>query len=210
MKNIISTIIKTFCTLLLLSIITQVNANANLVVTDSVSISGKVMYVTGEPMEGVELTLSFGGMSTTIVTDAAGNYLLENIPIGSGVSIDIHKDADLTTGLSMLDMLHLRDWLLQINNDFHPYNILAMDMNNSGALTTYDLVLISKLILGIETTNGGWRFISAYTQFPNPSNPWSAAFPSPIPPGAIQTDLTNIDFVGYKLGDMDQSVDPNE
>ncbi len=210
MKNIISAIIKTACTLLLLFVLTEVEAKTNMLLTDSVSISGKLMYVTGEPMEGVEITYSVDGILTTILSDAQGNYLLENIPTGSLVSIVIYKDADPANGLSIADMFMLHDWILQINNDFYPHNLLAMDMNGSGSLTTLDLVLISKLLLGIDTSIGGWRFISAYTQFPDPSNPWmSAVFPN-IPSNPIQTDLSNIDFVGYKLGDMDQSVDPNE
>ncbi|MEO6038687.1 MAG: hypothetical protein ABIQ93_09760, partial [Saprospiraceae bacterium] len=86
-----------------------------------------------------------------------------------------------------------------------PYKILAADANRSGTVTTFDIVQLRKLILGILDTLPGstsWRFLPANYVFADTLNPFANAIPENISLANLTQDQLNQDFVGIKLGDL--------
>jgi hypothetical protein len=108
-------------------------------------------------------------------------------------------------------MVLIQKHILNVNKLLSPYKIIAADLNNSGTVTTSDLVEMRKLILNIQSTfsnNESWRFIDADFEFPNPENPFETSFPeyksfNNLPNSQI------VNFVGIKIGDVNNSVNPN-
>jgi hypothetical protein len=90
--------------------------------------------------------------------------------------------------------------------------MIAADANKSGSITTFDIVELRKLILGIYTelpNNTSWRFVDEAYQFPNQYNPFQTQFPEwktmMQANGAYPTE----DFVGVKVGDVNGSAIAN-
>jgi hypothetical protein len=86
--------------------------------------------------------------------------------------------------------------------------MIAADANNSKTISTLDLIALRKLILNIDThfaNNTSWRFVDASYVFPNPGNPWSAAFPEVVNINDIASNVT-ANFVAIKVGDVNASA----
>jgi hypothetical protein len=95
-----------------------------------------------------------------------------------------------------------------------PYKVIAADANNSGTVSTLDLVAIRKVILVIEDNfpnNTSWRFVDKDYLFPNPINPWADpdGFPEVISYNNMQNNDLAADFVAIKVGDVNGSAATN-
>ena len=88
-----------------------------------------------------------------------------------------------------------------------PYKMIAADVNNSGSVSTIDLVELRKLILFISTdfpNNTSWRFLPMDFVFPDDQNPWSTSLPDICTintPGVFEKT-----FIGIKTGDVNLSA----
>jgi hypothetical protein len=90
--------------------------------------------------------------------------------------------------------------------------MIAADANKNGSITTFDIVELRKLILGIYTTlpnNTSWRFVDKSYAFPNPNNPFGATFPENKSIVNLTTNALNQDFVSIKVGDVNGSAIAN-
>jgi hypothetical protein len=93
-----------------------------------------------------------------------------------------------------------------------PYKMIAADANKSGSITTFDIVELRKLILGIYTelpANTSWRFVDKAFAFPNANNPFQSAFPEVISVADAMLNQMDEDFVGVKVGDVNGSAVAN-
>jgi hypothetical protein len=93
-----------------------------------------------------------------------------------------------------------------------PYKMIAADINNSGSISTIDMVELRKLILFIDTefqNNTSWRFVDAEFVFPNASNPWATSFPEIFSVNDLNGQAL-ADFVGVKTGDVNGSAIAND
>jgi hypothetical protein len=90
--------------------------------------------------------------------------------------------------------------------------MIAADANKSGSITTFDIVELRKLILGIYTelpNNTSWRFVDKSFNFPNVNNPFAAQFPENKSIVNLSTNLLNEDFVSVKVGDVNGNAIAN-
>jgi hypothetical protein len=92
-----------------------------------------------------------------------------------------------------------------VSNLDTPFKLLAADVDVSSNITTLDLSLMRRLILGITNRfpSGPWRYLPANHVFPNPASPWTA--PTNRTYGGVASDLTGQDFIGVKMGDVNNS-----
>jgi hypothetical protein len=89
-----------------------------------------------------------------------------------------------------------------------PFKLIAADANNSASVTTIDMIEIRRLLLDqipAFTQNTSWRFIDAHFDFPDPQNPWVPAFPEQMRYEPIMEHMMHQDFVGVKVGDVNNS-----
>ncbi|MCB0611479.1 MAG: T9SS type A sorting domain-containing protein, partial [Lewinella sp.] len=59
------------------------------------------------------------------------------------------------------------------------------------------------------SNNTSWRFVPQNYAFPVPSNPWFETFPEVINVNDLAGELTDQDFIGVKIGDLNGSAQPN-
>ena len=93
-----------------------------------------------------------------------------------------------------------------------PYKMIAADANNSVSITTFDMVQIRKVILGIDDqfpNNTSWRFVDRDYLFSDPSNPFNDEFPELININVLEESRLDADFISIKVGDVNGTALPN-
>ncbi|MCB0637000.1 MAG: T9SS type A sorting domain-containing protein, partial [Lewinella sp.] len=191
----------------------QVVAHESCDLGGSGSISGLITNEEDEPIQGVEVNLS-GEMGMTMTTGLNGLYTFSNLPTGPEADFTVTPflNANPLNGVSTFDIILISKHILNTQPLDSPYKLIAADANNSGSITTIDLIHIRKLILNIDVefaNNYSWRFVDAAYEFPNPANPWLEAFPELINANNLAGDLADRDFIAVKIGDVNGSSVPN-
>jgi hypothetical protein len=146
------------------------------------------------------------------LTDAQGVYSFNNVPVGSSFAIAPEKDDNPLNGVTTYDLVLISKHILGIQPLNTPYKMIAADANKSGSITTFDIVEIRKLILGIYTelpSNTSWRFVDKAFDFPSPVNPFQTVFPEVININNAQVNQVDQDFVGVKIGDVNNTAVAN-
>jgi hypothetical protein len=150
-----------------------------------------------------------GGTNMSIQTAADGSY---NVMLGASstytVTPRLTNSNPVVNGVSTLDISLIRRHILNIASLDTPYKLLAGDVNGSRSVTTLDISLIRRVILGVTNTfpMGLWRFVPSDYVFPDPLNPWDA--PTNRVYQNLVAPVTNQDFMGIKLGDVNNSWVP--
>ncbi|MCC6460811.1 MAG: hypothetical protein IT260_10105 [Saprospiraceae bacterium] len=127
--------------------------------------------------------------------------------------IALSKNKHPLNGVSTLDLILINKHILGTEPFNSPYKIIAADANRSGQVTMLDILELKKLILGIYDrlpNNTSWRFFPKEHVFANPAHP----FPG-LPQDTIPTHFGSAvgwayqgDFVGVKVGDVNETADP--
>lgn len=169
-------------------------------------IKGSVTNACGEPLIGVPVHYT-GTSSGQVITDENGRYFIE---VDSGGIYDLQPVVidNLQNGVDTNDLTILQEHFINIDSEpISPYQILAADVTRSGGITTYDLVIINKIILDIpvSVSEPYWLFIDSAYIFPDPTNPWFENIPTNFSVNALEDTICR-SFVGIKLGDVDCSA----
>jgi len=110
-------------------------------------------------------------------------------------------------GVTVFDLIKIKRFILGLDTDLSPYDLIAADANKSGTITGFDLIELRKLLLGTSSSlpnNNSWRFVDANFVFPNPQNPFQTIFPEFANiPNAIQQGNYQVSFKAIKVGDLD-------
>lgn len=173
------------------------------------SISGIITNEAGRPVAGVDITLS-GPADASATTGPDGMYQFDDVPLGQPLGLALRKDDDFQNGLSSLDLVFITKHILGLDPLDTPIKIMAADVNGSNSLTTLDQIGIRKVILGIDLEFSGrpaWQFFPAGYTFSNPSNPFLEPMPDIFMINNFTEDITDMDFIGVKSGDIDDSAD---
>ena len=143
-------------------------------------------------------------------TDIQGEYAFTNLIGNADYEISPIKNDDYTNGVSTLDLILIQLHVLGIQSLETPYQLIASDINNNGSISSIDLVQLRQLILGITDelpNNDSWRFISRDYEFVDISSPWSFADSRIV--SDANGSLTDKDFIGVKIGDVNGSAQAN-
>jgi len=115
------------------------------------------------------------------VTDATGNYksgqctpaFWQDVDFRAGQSVLLNSQNQNTypvfkanNGVSINDVIRIRRHILNILPLPIPYAQIAADVNNDGKISTFDVILINNIILGIDeefVNVPSWRFLPEYS-----------------------------------------------
>ena len=106
------------------------------------------------PGQTVVLTDTLSGVAVEQAVDSSGLFTFRNVPTGRTYRLSLKDELppiNLFKALSVLDMVKLRLHVLGIRR-MEGFALYAGDMNQSLGLSTFDLVLISKILLGHSNT----------------------------------------------------------
>ena len=149
-------------------------------------------------------------VNETQVADAS--YSFPSVPLGANVTVTPTKDDNPLNGVTTYDLVLINKHILGLEPLTTPYKMIAADANKSGSITTFDIVEFRKLILGIYNelpNNTSWRFVDKSHTFADNSNPFQTLFPENKSVADIQSDNMVDDFVGIKIGDVNNTVIAN-
>ncbi|MEM1123524.1 MAG: T9SS type A sorting domain-containing protein [Bacteroidota bacterium] len=176
------------------------------------AIAGKITTETNVAVPNIAVGLSSGSANYFQGTSDLGTFFFEDFEtLDYQLTPSNPFDKNVRNGISTFDVLLLQKHILGIRLLDSPYKILAADLNSSGDITAYDMLLLRQMILSIidefpETPS--WRFIDAEYEFENPRDPFAEN-----PPTSIDLDMNalgpqlDIRFVAIKMGDMNNTVD---
>ena len=144
-------------------------------------------------------------------TNSNGDYSIMAPLNATKVEIIPSLNTQHKNGVSTLDMLRIQKHLLGVQPFNQAYQFIAADVNNNNSLSSLDLIELRKLSLGIYTefpNNFSWRFVSKVTYNDDEVSNFSTFKSSIILEGAIN-HTNNLDFIGIKIGDLNNSVTGN-
>jgi hypothetical protein len=176
----------------------------------NVVVEGDIYTEMLEQVSGVEVDLEGGEMSDITSTD--GHYAFSDMPMGGDYVVRPEKDGDDLNGVSTLDLILIQRHILGIEQLQSPYKLIAADIDRNNKISATDLIELRKLVLGIYEEfpeNTSWRFVDAETQFLDPNDPWAFKIPEVYEILGLNADMT-IDFVGVKVGDVNDSVEASD
>ena len=176
--------------------------------SSSASITGAIKTEVGEDVEEVTVKIS---TNSNFVTSANGFFQFPNLSKGTNYSVEPEKDLYLMNGVSTADLVAINKHILGLAPFNSPYKSIAADVNKDGKVSTADIVELRKLILYINENlpngNKSWRFVDKNFTFTT-STPLKESFPEIKAINGLNAN-TNADFIGIKVGDVNNSASPN-
>jgi hypothetical protein len=171
----------------------------------SAAIAGLIATEENSVVSGVEVSLNG---STSKITAMDGGYFFTGLTLGGDYSIVPKKDMDYLNGVSTYDLVLIQKHILDLQPLNSPYKLIAADVNNSGTISTMDLIQLRRVILALDNgfaNNTSWRFVPVSYTFPNAMNPWSVTFPEVLNINNLNGEVSG-DFVAIKVGDVNNSA----
>ena len=158
-----------------------------------------------------EVEVDLDGSPFETMTDDDGQYAFPSMTAEGSYIVVPTKDINYLNGVSTADLVAIQKHILGTHRLDSPYKMIAADTDNSGSVTTIDLIELRKLILGIYDElpdNTSWRMVDAGYSFVDPYDPFSYDFPEDYEIYDLNGNMV-IDFVGVKIGDVNNSVVAN-
>ena len=175
-----------------------------------------------EMLDGIEeAEVNLEGNAPSLPSNIAAMDLSDNIgtfwfintlPMGANYTVTPVKDDNPLNGLTTYDLVLISKHILGIEPLGSPYKMIAADANKSNSITTLDIVELRKLILGIYQeipNNKSWRFVDKSYNFPNSDNPFQEVFPESKTISDMQSNFFDLNFVGVKVGDVNNTAVSN-
>jgi len=170
----------------------------------------KLLTGTIKTWSGFEVDLvNISNGDLTFTTDANGTYQLDILE-NSTSKIIPKKNTNPTNGVNTLDIIKIRQHILNNQPFNQPEQWIAADVNKSGTISVADLLEIRQLILGNISNfknNTSWRFINAAHQF-NRETPLNGTFEETATIAQLAAN-EKINFTAIKIGDVDATSIPN-
>ena len=172
---------------------------------------GTIMSETSEVISKVSVDV-IGDMTGTSLSTTSGAYSFDNLEMGGVYRVTPTKDDNHRNGVSTLDIIMVQRHILGMDQLDSPYKYIAADVSKNGQITAQDLVEMRKLVLEVTDrfpTNESYRMVDAGYEFLDGINPLELNFPERYDIYGLNTDM-NIDFIGVKIGDVNNSAIFNE
>lgn len=172
---------------------------------------GKITREDNVTIANVVVTLS-GGKNSIATTNSNGEYCFEDLQSNLNYVITPSKNTNHVNGVNTGDVTAIRRHILSLEKLNSPYKIIAADANASKAVNTGDVTEIRRLILSLIsqfTNSESWAFIPTSHVFSDPANPFSSAIPSTVNITNLNSNVTDLNFIGVKIGDVNLSNNPS-
>ena len=143
----------------------KLNDHLNVCSNKLTNIAGKIRLANGFILSGFQVTLA--GTTHYTTTNSEGIFKFSDLNMDKKYTLNITKETQYLEGVSTYDLLLINRHILGIKPIMSKYGMIAADVNNSGSITTLDMVLIKKMILQIEKkfpNNSNWHFFDKNQQ----------------------------------------------
>ena len=193
----------------------QNGLDPNTVPPGSGTISGRVVFPNGEPMDKAIVYLTTdnafprnpSSLITTVTTGPDGFYSFAGVPMGQNYYISASNDRCKFNGLSVSDITRVLNHLTFTNELSSPEQFIVADINNDGVITVFDVVFVRALLLGVISefpAQESFVILRSDMVFEE-ENPLTTNWQQ----NALLFEVTNLsgpalvpDFTAYKVGDV--------
>jgi hypothetical protein len=159
-------------------------------------------------LKGATVSLEgFDGMS--LKSDRDGNFEFNNVVEGYDYIVRPTKNDDVDNGVNTLDLLMIQRHILNIQRIQSPYKMIAADINSDKKISVSDLSDLRKVVLGVSNTfdnNQSWRFVDKNHKFGAVEDALSEIFAEQYDIREIKENMSGIDFMSVKVGDIDATA----
>jgi hypothetical protein len=169
-------------------------------------ISGFIYTENSEPIPFTDLYIPQVQMHATANMD--GHYELKGMmPKENLILIPSNEVTSPYDGVTVADIQEINRYIHGKNRNLSPYQIIAADIDRSGVVDGTDAQLLRDLILGIRNNLpiAQWRYVDNNYKFLDPKNPLLEDFPETKFVPMTQNDVYKANFVGVKMGDVNNS-----
>ena len=171
-----------------------------------IHLSGRIRYYSGgQAISGVTVKVR-GEATADGVGNEDGSFGIRapsEVPIA--LSLEKRTDSPPNRGVTVLDLLLVERHVLGKEPLESPWKRLAANVDRQGGINAADAFLMRQVIHGSAdryvSGQPVFRFLPADAGFPDASQPWEA--PDFIRHESPAGDLSDQDFIGVKLGDVD-------
>ena len=163
-------------------------------------VAGAIKTDAGTPVTNVEIAAS-GDMTSSFTTTNDGLFEFPTAE-GNDITVTPMRNDDAANGVSTFDLIKISRHILNVELLDSPYKMIAADANNSGNISTVDLVAVRKVILRVEDSfpnNTSWRFIDKDQIFTG--NPLNSVINEVVSVNDI-SGVQAANFVAVKVGDV--------
>ncbi|MCB0526508.1 MAG: hypothetical protein KDC86_18465, partial [Saprospiraceae bacterium] len=192
--------------------------NGNCTIDPNLTVSGTLTTENDEGIEEAEVSITGSvnfapPFSYFDMSNSNGGFNFQfSIPVASSFTLTPNKDDNPLNGVTTYDLVLISKHILGIEPLGSPYKMIAADANKSNSITTFDIVELRKLILGIYQelpNNTTWRFVDKSQVFTDPANPFMDPIQENVSVSQAVINMTDEDFIGVKIGDVNNTAVPN-
>lgn len=173
-------------------------------------ISGAIKMEDGEGVKNAEISL-VGSSLNPVMSAASGNYQFPAMPFGGTYEVLPYKNDNPLDGVTTYDIALIQRHILGTQFFQTPYQWIAADIDNNGVVDVRDVAALRRLVLGTHDefqNNTSWRFVDAEYYFSG-FNPLDEQFNESYRIPDFNSNMTGLDFIAVKVGDINNSVDPS-
>ena len=185
-----------------------INVMDNSIFCGERTIAGKITNSAGEPEVGFDVFIEeiseVGGINPSVKTDENGAYSI-TLDTDKEYRIVPRRNIDVAEGVTAFDNVIISRHILGLQPFSSPYQTIAADVNKSGTVTAFDIVIIRKIVLARDGTfdnNTSWRFVDANYQFSSIMDAASAPFQESFTVTKTTGNVLDMDFIAVKIGDV--------
>jgi hypothetical protein len=174
-------------------------------------VTGRIRTEAGIPVHNIPVSILSEGFMEQTSCDSSGYFEFSTIPANEAYILSPDNNSNWVNGVTTYDLVLISKHILGTEPFNSPYKMLAADANRSGSITTFDVLQLRKVILGILDSlpnNTSWRFVNAGLVFQDLQNPFSTPVSSGIVIDSLVSDLSEQNFIGIKVGDVNGSTNP--
>ena len=162
-----------------------------------------------KPVNGVKVQLLdvYGDERKTSVTQN-GRYTFKNVPKGKDYTVEPQDDkTSCLNGVTTLDLVKIQKHILGKKKFDNPYQYIAADANNNKKITSADILVLRKMILGVTNTlskNNCWLYVNT-SDIPDLGDPYN--YKNKYEFHQLYSSTGNADFKVVKTGDVNGSFE---
>lgn len=185
------------------SVLTQ---NGTSTPSNTVTISGRVTTANGLAM--ANQTITIGTASAT--TNATGVFSVANIPLNTSVNVRLSRTMNPSNGVDAIDILLMRRHILGTALITSKTRLFAGDVDGSQEMDAVDMLQLRRLIIGLRDNlpQASWRFIPS-SVVNNVDFPFNITIPD-VFEVTFTASTNNFDFIGVKMGDVNNTADADQ
>lgn len=171
-------------------------------------IAGVVTNQLGESVELVDVLLQ---NDSTTSTSSIGTYEMDVLNCQEH-TVTLSRTDNPANGVTSYDLALIQKHILHLDPFDSPFKIVAADVNRSGNVTTFDLLQIRQVILGLIPdfpNSPSWLFLEEDFTFDDPNDPLVTTLPNNVYTFSTDADTLTMNYMALKIGDVNNNANPN-